>query len=605
MPFRPPTRAQIPLALPTKIDPPSWIRGVNVSGLSTYAQTQFPPKYYPEDASSNTFPNKAADANYLAAKNVNAVRLLFSQELLQRTAFGEFDATAWGHLKANVDLFTAKGMHVSLAIHAGFDPGFGAYYNSKFTIGGATPGSIVAEFWRMLAERFASYTNISFSLHNEPQGSTKNVFHFQQLCIDAIRKHHGGPIMVNGNGFSGSVSWAMNYYDTDTPKVSNATQALTLTDPLDNLIFCVHCYADSANGGGSIVVPSGTVLKDEAQTYYSWLVTNNKKGLIEEWGVKAGETNATAAATDFTAWMKSKAPINGGNLIGFMWWTYGVPAAWAGYQYTLAPTSMSYATDSAQMDLLESINAFVDPTAAPVFNPLTSVSGIYARYRPEDYNAGTGIWSNSGGDTTDTTRDLEALTPAFTGGVHVTPDYTATDATANNLPTIGCTSTTGGRKTGFRNRGNVNFTTPITGACTVYSILIVTKGGSLYWRRDRTLAANAGTMYMFSFNGLQAGRDGTNTITTASGAVTTSTAHVVCTVYNGASSVIYVNSLTATVSGNVGTTTISSLGMGNTPGDAAWLWRMGEMYVYTGAHNSTERADMMAYLATKYNKTLV
>jgi hypothetical protein len=88
-------------------------------------------------------------------------------------------------------------------------------------------------------------------------------------------------------------------------------------------------------------------------------------------------------------------------------------------------------------------------------------------------------------------------------------------------------------------------------------------------------------------------------------AVTTTTPHVMCAVFNGGSSAIYVTeSGTASGSGNAGTQTLqrSTIG-GLTSGvGGRMVGKVAEYIVYSGAHDSTKRQSVMNYLKSRYDR---
>ena len=236
------------------------------------------------------------------------------------------------------------------------------------------------------------------------------------------------------------------------------------------------------------------------------------------------------------------------------------------------------------------------------FSPLTDIPGIYGRWRAVDYDSTNQIIPNSAGTAPlDTTRDMEL---ALGSGQWTTPDHNLSDPDFNNCASIGSTSVAGGRTVGFRNRGNVNFLTSITGACVTYAsywIVSPPSPSTCYLRSTRTIGTQSGSPGLFYFNVYNASRNGSNNVT---GSSTGTGLRIICNVYNSTSSATYVNSNTALATGNVGTTTITSLGLGN-PASQAALWRMGALFLYTGTHTATQRNNMMAYLASLYNITLV
>lgn len=589
-----------------------YLYGTNVGGATqTMAQLPF-------NNGTNGKWLTQADVNYLVSKNMNCVRLMISQETLQSNVssnnvpFSDFHPANWTAFKNQIDMLIAANFYIVLARHQGADQYFGQYNGIALNgHGGSNSGSILADFWRRMVELLGpTNPNIGYSIDNEPLlgSGPGGWWDVAQTCINAIRRAGSGQtIFVPGISYSGASQWSsVPWNDPNSGGIRNSVGFLQLQDPCDNLVAELHCYF-SAEDSGSVTgnVASPTIGRDRLANVVAWANTNNKRFFIGEWGSQAGVTNSAENAADYNNYMRSLASINNGKCVGSCWWVFASYPWFNGYEYTLTPTNSALTADSAQMDMLEAINYFSDATATPIFNPLTDVPGIYARYRPEDYNSGTGIWPNTGASTSDTTRDLQIISGS--GTYATTADYSASDSLLNNQPSIGCTNTTSSRRVGFRSRGNVDLVSPITGACTIYMIMIVTKGGTVYWSKNRAMAGDngSGSIRINTFNGIQASRNGaTNSITTTSAAVTTNTSHVVCIVFDGASSATYVNSNTAAVTGNTGTTTISSLGMGNTSTDAAWLWRVGDYYIYSAAHTGTERANMMTFLGTKYGKTI-
>ena len=92
--------------------------------------------------------------------------------------------------------------------------------------------------------------------------------------------------------------------------------------------------------------------------------------------------------------------------------------------------------------------------------------------------------------------------------------------------------------------------------------------------------------------------------------LTTSTpvtsACIICVVFNGASSAIYVNgSLTAVVSGDVGAQTISTTYLGGNYGGGNLLTgKIASVVITRGADTARQRAEMISYLGTYYGITV-
>lgn len=235
------------------------------------------------------------------------------------------------------------------------------------------------------------------------------------------------------------------------------------------------------------------------------------------------------------------------------------------------------------------------------YNPLSAPS-IYGRWRANDWDPSVNRIPNTGASTGDTTRDLQLAT----GGTYVAPDFSISDPLFNGFASIGSTSVTSGRTVGFINRGNVNFTTSITTACTVYGVYYINAPPSpstCYLRGNRTIqsggAATAlvtGSPGLYHFSNFRATRDNVSNV----GGSSVTGLRIVVNVYNGASSATYVNAkTTATATGTCATTTITSLGMGNPNGQAS-LWRMSYVLLYSAAHGTTDRQNITTFLGGLY-----
>ena len=93
---------------------------------------------------------------------------------------------------------------------------------------------------------------------------------------------------------------------------------------------------------------------------------------------------------------------------------------------------------------------------------------------------------------------------------------------------------------------------------------------------------------------------GANFINTS---VAVSTPYVLCSVYNGAASAATYLSRwnTPAVTGNAGATGSDYLRTGTIVGGFPTQYRESEIIVFSGAHNSAKRQEIMEYLGAKYN----
>lgn len=310
--------------------------------------------------------------DYLAVKKVGVIRFLFSWERMQPKLGGPVPGGASGNYKSYfddykriVDYATAKGMTVVIAPwQAGSSGTGGARWRGNLVGGGTVTSDHFADFWSKMATVYASNPRVAINLVNEPNNmSTMAWFGMAQSAITAIRKTgFTGEIHVPGNGWSAAHSWNDNWYDTASPKRSNAYgwmnargPGLPLLDPLAKTVMEVHTYADKDAGGSSTEVVSGTTSRSRVKVATDWARANGLKVFVGEIGMYASATNASANWNDFVSYASSSADT----LLGFAWWACGKPGWWndvaanGGGHFSITPTN-DYTTDTVNMNMIES-----------------------------------------------------------------------------------------------------------------------------------------------------------------------------------------------------------------------------------------------------------
>jgi endoglucanase len=310
--------------------------------------------------------------DYLAAKNVNVIRFLFSWERMQSTLGGPVPASSTGNYKAYydnykriVDYATSKGITVVMEPwQAGSSGDTGGPTWRGNLVGGANVTSAhFADFWAKMAANFASNPHVSIGLVNEPNRmSTMTWFGIAQDAVTAIRNAgFTGDIYVPGNGWTGAGSWTDSSVDSASTKRSNAYgwlnargPGLPLLDPLGKSIVEVHTYADPNAGGGTTEVSSSTTSRARVKVVTDWARTNGLKVWVGEIGMYASAANATANWNDFVSYLGS----NSDTLVGFAWWGCGKPGWWddvaanGGGHFSITPTN-NYTTDTVNMNMIE------------------------------------------------------------------------------------------------------------------------------------------------------------------------------------------------------------------------------------------------------------
>lgn len=337
------------------------------------------------------------DIDYLAAKKINYVRLLFSWEGMQQTLNGPLSTNTYATtFHSRVNYLTSKGITVMIEPHGASDKNFARY---KGNVVGSTevPNSAFADFWSKMANLYKNNPKVVFGLMNEPTNmSTMQWFNAAQAAINAIRATGAtNMIMVPGNGWSGAASWTSNWYDTATTKVSNATGFKTLTDPAKNMVMSVHIYFDTNAGGGSDEVVSATIGVERAQVAVNWAKANGYKVHFSEFGANAATAGASTTVKNFLDYLHANQDV----VLGYSWWAYGPPTWWGNYRFTLCPKN-NYTTDDVKwtwlaphLSNLGSVDTGPTPTSPylPVtydsngFFRLNSGQSDYIGYKPDTY----------------------------------------------------------------------------------------------------------------------------------------------------------------------------------------------------------------------------
>ena len=366
-----------PPVTPPPVTPPSdppvtpritRLRGTNLVGMEgryDYDQTNGPVA----DRDYAVHSNQIVD--YLASKRIDSIRFLFSWEGMQSKLGGPIPAASSGNYKAYfdnykriVDYATSKGMTVIIEPwQASSSSGAGGARWRGNLVGGSTVTSAhFADFWSKMATIYANNPRVAIGLVNEPNNmSTMSWFGIAQDAVNAIRKAgFTGEIYVPGNGWTGAGSWNDSWYDTGSPKRSNAYGWMNargagkpLLDPLGKMTVEVHTYADSDAGGSSTEVLSTTTTRLRVKVVTDWAKANSLKVWVGEVGMYASASNASGNWRDFVSYLDSSSDT----LIGFAWWACGKPGWWndvgasGGGHFSITPTN-NYASDTVNMTMI-------------------------------------------------------------------------------------------------------------------------------------------------------------------------------------------------------------------------------------------------------------
>ncbi len=319
------------------------------------------------------------DIDYLAAKGVRFVRLNMSWECAQPVLNGPLASTGNGGVYVStlvdrVNYLTSKDIHVLVEPHGASDKNF-VRYKGNLVGSAAVPNSAFADFWGRMATQFKGNPKVMYGLSNEPHDmSTMQWYAGAQAAITAIRAAGATtPIFVAGNGWSQPGTWNSTSIDTAATKVSNATGWSTLVDPGKNLVVSVHTYFDAGGGGGADDIAGPDIIQTRLQPVVDWARAKGLKVHLSELGANSATAGSQAAVTNALKYMDANADV----VLGWSWWSYGPPAWWSGYRFTLDPTS-NYTVDNPKMAWLQPFFvASVQPTPgtpvpppSPVPNPI-------------------------------------------------------------------------------------------------------------------------------------------------------------------------------------------------------------------------------------------
>lgn len=616
-------RTNLPYPIPAKSDIPSthkFLKGTNVAGMGQ-RDTQVP-----FVDGSNGFSTTNADINYLVGKGFNCIRLLLSSNMLQNNTgnnndlpYTQFHQANFAKIKATIDYAVSQNVYTIIARHQGRDVEFGTYNSQMLTArGGDNPGTILADLYRRFAEIYKDQPLVGYDLDNEPLLGNSGPYDWwdtAQKCIDAIRRAGSGQcIYISGISYSGASQWSSAPWNNPSGTISgtpgsNANMFLTLTDPCDNIIATTHNYFSANDTGSDFDVASTTIGRTRMTNVVSWAMANNKRVFIGEFANQAGVTNGNANIIDFVSYIKANSTFlnSGKGIVGAAWWTYAgtgpnstVTNGWSSYAYTLSKQGAPPpgGTDSAQMTLLGTADFFSDPSAPPVFDP-TDISGMLFRYDPANATTSSGATITETIPNTATSAVASTTLTAWNGGGwDVKPTYTASDAGWNNQPTISA-NTGGTYGCGLRTPSFTAISQPMTWYQVVQRT--ATASSSAYYRCNNTMQSGnikASGPTLYTYVGVAATtNEGTNEVTATNGTNVT----ITCVVYNTTSSAIYINnSTTASGTGNMGSNTFTGLGIGNQQWNKQAIWKVGDMFGFSGAHNATQRGQMIQWLGSKY-----
>jgi endoglucanase len=266
--------------------------------------------------------------DYYVGKGVNAFRIPFRWERLQRSQNAALHAQELDRLATIVNYATSQGAHVVL------DPHNYARCNGSIIGSGVLPYASFNDFWTRVANEFKDNDKVIFGLMNEPNTMpTEQWGTAAQGAINAIRATGSeNLILVPGNAWTGAHSWLQNWYGAPNAQVMD-----DITDPANNYAYDLHQYLDNDSSGTSETVVSATIGVERLTAVTNWLRDNNRKAFLGEFAV-ANSTIGAGIGDEALANMLTYINDNNDVWLGWTWWAGG--PWWGNYMYSIEPTNL-------------------------------------------------------------------------------------------------------------------------------------------------------------------------------------------------------------------------------------------------------------------------
>jgi endoglucanase len=286
-----------------------------------------------------TYP-RVAELDYYKSKGLTLIRMPFKWERVQHDVAGSLDTDFdLRIIKEFVQAAEDRGISVILDMH---NYARRKVYDKSFVIGQTDTLTIenFVDVWIKLANEFNGYSNIGYDIMNEPHDlGTVSWFTVSQAVIDGIRSvDDHTPILIEGNSWASSASW---------PTSSDSLKYLT--DPANNIVYEAHCYFDS-NASGVYAssydneVASDMIYYNRLEPFVEWLKTNNKKGMIGEFGVPGNDPRWLTMLDNALTYMRD-------NNISATYWAGG--PSWGTYKLSIEPSgTVGNYVDKPQMTIL-------------------------------------------------------------------------------------------------------------------------------------------------------------------------------------------------------------------------------------------------------------
>lgn len=309
------------------------------------------------------------DLYYFKAKGVRLIRFPFRaarvvEDLTNPTVDADAAKSDIAAMKAVVAEAERLGMWIFLDAH---DYAERTIDGTQYKIGeGEYTFERFGKMWGVIANEFKGYSNIwGYDLQNEPKVGADVLVEAYQAAIDEIRKvDQNAQIIVEGTNWASAYEWIYGdrqdkqypEYSTEVAwsyKQNSPWLLANLVDPQDKIVFQAHGYFDKDNSGTYQKGFETVDWRKRFMPFLEWCKTNNKRGLIGEFGVpynehSTGDERYMTELEEALAFFKSYQ-------INATYWCAG--AMYEGNSLTCQPDKNSiygnYAKEKSTMKVLE------------------------------------------------------------------------------------------------------------------------------------------------------------------------------------------------------------------------------------------------------------
>ena len=287
---------------------------MNVSGAEFNAGTLPGRAFY-----DYTFPSAAYLSNW-KAKGITVIRLPVLWERLQPALNGPLDEGYAQLIDSVLANAGTLGMKVIVDLH-----NYGVY-RTKVLGTSDVPLTAYTQLMTLMAARWNASPGLQgYDIMNEPHDAANTYWNTAaQAAINGLRtSDRTHPIYVEGRSWSSAANW---------PSLNG--DLLLLQDPINKIIFSAHLYVDAdASGTYSTLLPSTFDTNtgvNRATPFVQWLVANNRKGHLGEFGVPGNDPLAMVAMQKLLAYLQPKC-------VPLTYWAAG--SWWGNYSLSIEPSS--------------------------------------------------------------------------------------------------------------------------------------------------------------------------------------------------------------------------------------------------------------------------